>query len=92
MQKSKRIFLIADFKDESPRAVFLEERRLVKGLIRCGHDVQRFAYRNVMAQFNPFSGEHFRRFIPVLCHYLERFDKDKKFTVGYFVEASRKKE
>ena len=34
----------------------------------------------------------FRRFVPVLCHYLERFDKEKKFTVGYFVDASRKKE
>lgn len=32
----------------------------------------------------------FRRFIPILCHYLERFDKDKNFTVGYFVEASKK--
>ena len=33
----------------------------------------------------------FRRFIPVLCHFLERFDKDQRFTVGYFVDASRKK-
>jgi len=34
----------------------------------------------------------FRKLIPVLCHLLERFDKDKRFTVGYFVEASRNKE
>jgi ubiquinone/menaquinone biosynthesis C-methylase UbiE len=33
----------------------------------------------------------FRKVIPVLCHFLERFDKDKSFTVGYFVEASKKK-
>lgn len=46
----------------------------------------------LMTQFNPFSGKHFRRFMPVLCHYLDRFDNDKKFTVGYFIEASRKKE
>ena len=33
----------------------------------------------------------FRRFIPVVCHYLEKFDNDKDFTVGYFVKASREK-
>ncbi len=64
MHKAKRIFAIADFKDESPRAVFIEERRIVKGLIRLGHDVQRFSYRNILTQFNPFSGKHFRRFMP----------------------------
>ena len=64
MRKAKRIFVVADFKDESPRSIFLEERRLVKGLIRLGHDVQRFSYRNIMTQFNPFSGKHFRRFMP----------------------------
>lgn len=31
----------------------------------------------------------FRKIIPVICHYLERFDKDKSFTVGYFVEAKK---
>jgi spore maturation protein CgeB len=64
MNKAKRIFAIADFKDELPRAVFIEERRMVKGLIRLGHDVQRFSYRNILTQFNPFSGKHFRRFMP----------------------------
>jgi len=64
MQKAKRIFVIADFKGESPRSIFLEERRLVKGFIRCGCDVQRFSYRNILMQYNPFSGKHFRRFMP----------------------------
>lgn len=64
MQKSKRIFVIADFNDESPKSIFMDERRLVKGLIRCGQDVQRFSYRNILTQFNPFSGKHFRRFMP----------------------------
>jgi hypothetical protein len=64
MRRAKRIFVIADFKDEWPRSIFLDERRLVKGLIRCGHDVQRFSYRNILAQYNPFSGKHFRRFMP----------------------------
>jgi len=60
----KRIFVISDFKDESPRSIFLDERRMLKGLIRAGHDVHRFSYRNVLTQFNPFSGKHFRRFMP----------------------------
>lgn len=37
---------------------------MVKGLIRLGHDVQQFSYRNILTQFNPFSGKHFRRFMP----------------------------
>lgn len=28
--------------------------------------------------------------IPVSCHFLDRFDKDRRFTVGYFVEAHKK--
>lgn len=64
MAEPKRIFVIADFKDESPRSVRAQSRMWVKGLIRLGHDVQRFGYRNIMTQFNPFSGKHFRRFAP----------------------------
>ena len=33
----------------------------------------------------------FRKIIPFSCYFLDRFDKDKRFTVGYFVEASKKK-
>lgn len=54
MQKTKRIFFIADFKDEKPWSIFVEERRVVKALIRLGHDVQRFSYRNIMMQCSPF--------------------------------------
>ena len=54
MRKAKRIFIISDFKDESPRAVFLEERRIAKYLIRLGNDVQCFSYRNIMMQCSPF--------------------------------------
>lgn len=64
MSKAKRIFVIADFKDEFPRSVRAQARMWVKGLIRLGHDVQRFPYRNIMTQFNPFPGKHFRRFAP----------------------------
>lgn len=64
MQEAKRIFIIADFKDEAVRSIRAQPRMWVKGLIRLGHDVQRFSYRNILTQFNPFSGKHFRRFMP----------------------------
>jgi len=64
MKAAKRIFVIADFKDEFPRSVRTQARMWIKGLIQAGQDVQRFAYRNIMTQFNPFSGKHFRRFFP----------------------------
>lgn len=50
MQKPKRIFVIGNFKDESPQSIRIERRRWPKGLIRLGHDVQRFSYRNIMQQ------------------------------------------
>jgi len=61
MQRPKRIFVIADFKDEKPWSVFIEERRLAKGLIRGGHDVQRFSYRNVMMQCSPIASKRIAR-------------------------------
>ena len=60
----KRIFVIAGFKDESPKSIRIQPRMWIKGLLRLGHDVQRFSYRNILTQFNPFSGKHFRRFMP----------------------------
>jgi len=65
MAKPKRIFVIADFKDELPRSIHIQPRMWVKGLLRLGQDVQRFSYRNVMMQLNPFSGQtgkYFTRF------------------------------
>jgi len=64
MEQAKRIFVIADFKDESPRSIHIQPRMWVKGLLRLGCDVHRFSYRNILTQFNPFSGKHFRRFMP----------------------------
>lgn len=40
MNKSKRVFVIADFKDESPKSIRISQRMWVKGLIRAGCDVQ----------------------------------------------------
>ncbi len=34
---------------------------------------------------------YFRVLMPILCYYLDRFDKDHHFTVGYFVETVKKK-
>ena len=50
MRGPKRIFLIANFKDDSPQSIRIERRRWVKGFLRLGHDVQRFSYRNIMMQ------------------------------------------
>jgi len=64
MARPRRIFVIADFNDESPRSIRIQPRMWIKGLLRLGCDVHRFSYRNVLTQFNPFSGKHFRRFMP----------------------------
>ncbi len=88
MHEAKRIFVIADFKDESPKSIRAERRRWPKGFIRLGHDVQRFSYRNILMQYNPFSGKHFRRFMPrfarktadnILVEQIERYHPDIVF-------------
>jgi spore maturation protein CgeB len=48
MKNSKRIFLISDFNLHDPSGIREERRRWIKGLIRQGHDVQIFSYRDVM--------------------------------------------
>ena len=60
---NRRIFVIADFKDELPRSVHIQPRMWVKGFLRLGHDVQRFSYRNVMIQARPFPSKRFARHI-----------------------------
>lgn len=60
----KRIFVIADFKDEKPKSISIERRHWTKGFVRLGHDVQRFSYRNIMMQFSPIKSRIFaRRFV-----------------------------
>lgn len=61
MRRPKRIFIVADFKDDAPRSIRAQPRMWVKGLLRLGHDVHRFSYRNLMMQFNLFSS---KRFVP----------------------------
>jgi spore maturation protein CgeB len=57
----KRIFIVADFKDELTKSIRISPRMWVKGLIRAGHDVQRFGYHNILAQLTPLPGRVFRR-------------------------------
>ena len=61
MRKSKRIFVISDFKDEKPWSIFVDERRIVKGLIRLGQDVQRFSQRNILMQCSFFPIKRFAK-------------------------------
>ena len=61
MLKPKRIFVIADFKDESPKSIRVSQRMWIKGLLRAGCDVQRFSYRNIMMQCSPFPSKRIAR-------------------------------
>jgi len=59
LARAKRIFMIADFKDEHPRSIRYQPRMWVKGLIRNGMDVQQFSYRNIMIGASLFSSKRF---------------------------------
>jgi len=63
LRKVKRIFYIAGFKDESPRSIRIQPRMWLKGLLRLGHDVQRFNYWNISKIVNRFNKGYMRRFI-----------------------------
>lgn len=44
--------------------------------------------RRILAlPFKAVFAVYFRLLMPVLCHYLDRLDKDHRFTIGYHVEA-----
>ena len=57
----RRILIVGDFKDESPKSIRMQHRMWVKGFLRLGHDVQRFGYRNIMMQRSPFPGKRIAR-------------------------------
>lgn len=88
MQKPKRIYVVADFKDELPRSIHIQPRMWVKGLIRLGHDIQRFSYRNVMMQCSVFPSKSFaRRFAKkkadaILVEQIRRYHPDILFIHG----------
>jgi len=37
-----------------------------------------------------FLAGYFSVFMPIVCNFIDKFDKDRRFTVGYFVEAIKK--
>ena len=88
MQKPKRIYVIADFKDELPRSIHIQPRMWVKGLLRLGHDIQRFSYRNVMMQCSFYPSKSFaRRFAKkkvdaILVEQIRRYHPDILFIHG----------
>lgn len=57
----KRIFIVADFKDESPKSIRMQPRMWIKGLLRLGNDVQHFSYRNIMMQCSPLPSKKIGR-------------------------------
>lgn len=67
----KRIFLIADFKNDSPKSIRIERRRWVKGLIRLGHDVHPFSFWDIAEQHGGWP-------IPF---FVERREKAKAFEI-----------
>lgn len=62
MRISKRIFLIADFREHRLTSIRHERRHWVKGFMRLGHDVQRFSYRNIMLQCSSFPRKRIARY------------------------------
>ena len=49
-----RIYLIDDFKETSLRSSLTFAHKLQKGLLRCGHDVMPFSYRDIQRQYSFF--------------------------------------
>ena len=83
-----RIFLIADFKEESPRSIRIQPRMWLKGFLRLGHDVQHFSFRNIAEQLKRFSGKRIFRFPrrvtvnaanDVLMHQVKAYEPDIVF-------------
>jgi len=53
----KRIFVVGDFKDDTPTSIAIVRRHWYKGFVRAGHDVQRFSYLNILRQFSLFGSK-----------------------------------
>lgn len=57
MVGTRRVFVVADFRDEKTQSIHLQHRMWVKGLLRLGLDVHRFSYRNMLMQHSPFGSK-----------------------------------
>ncbi len=80
--------MIADFKDEKPQSIRVQQRMWVKGLLRLGHDVQRFSYRNVMMQCRLFPSKRIalrfakKRVDQLLVEHIKQYRPDIVLIVG----------
>ena len=89
MSKCKKIFLIADFKDESTHSIRVQARMWAKGFIRLGHDVQKFSYRNIMLQESPFPSKRIARTFTkkrtdeIAVKQVEKYKPDIIFILGF---------
>jgi glycosyltransferase involved in cell wall biosynthesis len=61
MAKAKRIFFVTDIKDFANNHLHYAHRKLIKGLIRLGHDAQVFSYRRAFLQAGPIMSRKFAR-------------------------------
>ena len=88
MPKAKRIFVIADFKEESPKSIRISQRMWIKGLIRQGCDIQRFGYRSIMMASSPFGGKNLalkiakKKTDKLLVEQLKRYHPDIVFVLS----------
>ena len=94
MKRIKRIFIIADFKDESPRSIQIQSRMWLKGLLRLGYDVHRFSYRNIMMQYSIVPSKRIARYFAkkktdeVLLRQIMKYNPDIVFIHGMkFLDA-----
>ena len=56
-----RIAIIGDFKHDTLRHTQIISRKLVKGLLRNGHDVLPISYRNLMMELSPIASKRWAR-------------------------------
>ena len=59
MNKSKRIFVIADIGYNPVKMYLNVMRKLAKGWIRLGHDVEIFSYRSAIFNLSPIKNKKF---------------------------------
>jgi spore maturation protein CgeB len=89
MPMPKRIFVVADFKDEEPKSIRIQPRMWVKGLLRLGCDVQKFSYRNIMMQASLLSCKKFaKRFAKrktdnILIEQIRSYHPDIVLAIGF---------
>ena len=62
MQKLKRIFIVADISYKPIKMYLNAMRKLAKGFIRLGHDVEIFSYRQALYYFSPLKSKSFAAF------------------------------